>query len=94
MVGKCANPECPARFHYLHEGRLFQVDMRDRVDRIGTTCEVCGKHHHVRYFWLCENCARAMTLSVDRDGSVRVVANPNAARPSGPSDGEHAGEAA
>jgi hypothetical protein len=41
MVAKCANPLCPARFHYLNQGKLFRLE----VDY--------GKYP---YFWLCADC--------------------------------------
>jgi hypothetical protein len=28
MLAKCANPACSATFHYLHEGKLFPVELR------------------------------------------------------------------
>ncbi len=27
MLSKCANPGCPAPFLYLHEGKLFRMDI-------------------------------------------------------------------
>jgi hypothetical protein len=27
MLSKCANPACSANFRYLHEGRLFHVEI-------------------------------------------------------------------
>ncbi len=74
MVGKCANPECAAKFRYLHQGRLFQVDMRRLSGgREGRMCEFCGHPHHVRHFWLCDACARTMTLTCTTEGCVELV---------------------
>lgn len=72
MVGKCANPECSAEFKYLHEGVLFRIDMREHAGPNGT-CQMCGRPLHVRHFWLCTACSRAMTVKVAPDGSVRVI---------------------
>lgn len=73
MVGKCANPECAATFRYLHEGRLFQVDMRRVSGGHEGICEFCGHPHHVRHFWLCNACARTMTLTCTEEGCVELV---------------------
>ena len=73
MVGKCANPECAAIFRYLHEGRLFQVDMRRLSGGHEGICEFCGHPHHVRHFWLCNACARTMTLTCTADGFVDLI---------------------
>jgi ribosomal protein S14 len=73
MVGKCANPECSAPFRYLHEGKLFQVDMRELPGGRGAICDLCGRASHVRHFWLCDACARTMTVICTTEGSVQVV---------------------
>ena len=73
MVDKCANPECAARFRYLHEGRLFQVDMRHLSRGREEICEFCGHPLHVRHFWLCDACARTMTLTCTTEGSVKLA---------------------
>ncbi len=68
MVGKCVNPECGADFRYLHEGRVFPIqisvvekprdndesDWAPRVSRL------------VRYFWLCRKCLQHMEVEYDR----------------------------
>jgi len=30
MLSKCANPECSAKFGYLHDGKLFRVELDHR----------------------------------------------------------------
>ncbi len=27
MLSKCANPSCTAKLHYLHDGKIFRVDI-------------------------------------------------------------------
>lgn len=68
MLAKCANPTCSAPFRYLHEGKLFRLDLgagppsrREHVPR------------RLQYFWLCEQCARTMTLVMQ---AGRVLARP------------------
>lgn len=65
MVSKCANPICPARFHFLHEGRIFTV-VRAPQQAGGN-----GAQRRVEHYWLCEACARTMTL-VCRGGQIGV----------------------
>ena len=52
MLSKCANPKCAASFRYLHEGRLFRVELESESRKF-------------EYFWLCDECARIMTLGAD-----------------------------
>jgi hypothetical protein len=73
MVGKCANPDCAAKFRYLREGRLFQIDMRHLPGKREGLCPFCGHPLHLRYFWLCDACAQTMTLTCTVDGSVKLV---------------------
>src|SRR5947209_14400478 len=30
MLSKCANPACSAQFRYLHDGKVFRVDLEER----------------------------------------------------------------
>jgi hypothetical protein len=58
MLSKCANPECSERFLYLHQGKLFCLTPTPEVQAIG---EVANPKLSER-FWLCERCAKALTL--------------------------------
>ncbi len=73
MLAKCANPTCFAPFRYLHEGKLFRLDL-------GAGPPGTNGHapRQVQYFWLCDDCARRMTLEM-QDG--KVSARPLAAEP-------------
>ena len=72
MLSKCANSSCSNSFLYLHDGKLFHMDVivENEVPQLD------GKKHarRIEYFWLCNECAASMTLSY-RDG-VGVVAIP------------------
>jgi len=59
MLAKCANPTCSAPFRYLHEGKLFRLDL-------GAGPPSASGHvpRQLQYFWLCERCARTMTLEM------------------------------
>ena len=72
MLSKCANSSCSNPFLYLHNGKLFRMDVI-----VETEAPLPGDKKHSRrieYFWLCNECAASMTLSY-RDGSG-VVAIP------------------
>jgi len=64
VLSKCANPVCLARFRYLHEGRIFNVET-------GTVpAEGHGPHiHKIEHFWLCERCAQTLSI-VSENGVV------------------------
>jgi hypothetical protein len=60
---KCANPACPATFHWTVGGKFF----RFRPDLDSTPdSNVTGDHpsgiHGVRHYWLCERCSQVFTL--------------------------------
>ncbi|HEU5335098.1 MAG TPA: hypothetical protein VFU27_04000 [Terriglobales bacterium] len=59
MLAKCANPTCSVPFRYLHEGKLFRLDL-------GAGPPSASGHvpRQVQYFWLCDDCARRMTLEM------------------------------
>lgn len=65
MVSKCANPKCRAVFRYLHEGKLFEFEIKTIDGSSGEGSE--PKHHEtlsreIECFWLCASCALTMTL--------------------------------
>jgi len=73
MVSKCANPECSAPFHYLREGKLFQLEV-DGTEHGSLRPGLVGKPaHHIEHFWLCGACCATMTLAVDRVRGVVTV---------------------
>lgn len=60
MLSKCANPTCSAGFHYLHEGRIFKIEM---------SAPSSDKNHshnrRLEYFWLCERCVQTLTVVLE-----------------------------
>ena len=73
MISKCANPACPTCFRYLHEGRIFQFEVRSipaaGVDARSSKSPLRG----TEYFWLCDSCALTMTLVLDPDAEIALV---------------------
>jgi len=79
MLSKCANPECNNPFHYLRDGRLYQIDTALDGERDATWSSSLEpkRPHKVEFFWLCGQCAQSMTLTYQRGKGV--VASPMAA---------------
>ena len=88
MLSKCANPACSAQFRYLHDGKVFRVDLEERAAgrtplRVppGVPVNVAGPQlltsggRRPEYFWLCGECSRQMTLGAD-GGSVILLPLP------------------
>jgi len=73
MLSKCANPVCSASFRFLHEGKVFSVTLAPRPASKGPGDYLWGSPmpRRVEYYWLCDNCARTMTLVWDQ-GRVAV----------------------
>ena len=66
MLSKCANPACLARFRYLHEGRIFNVEIEP-----GGLEESVRLAYKIEHFWLCESCAKVMKV-VRENGVVSL----------------------
>ena len=74
MLSKCANPACTTPFHYLRDGRLFQMETGVGPQLVGSK----KPQAKVEYFWLCSRCSAEITLSYERGKGVTTV--PLAAR--------------
>ena len=64
MLSKCANPACLSRFHYLHEGRIFNIEMTTLSSESNSAA-----NRKIEHFWLCERCAQTFTV-VQENGVV------------------------
>jgi hypothetical protein len=60
VLSKCANPACLARFHYLHEGRIFKIET-GAVSSDSKTSPT----RRIEHFWLCERCVQTLTVVVE-----------------------------
>jgi hypothetical protein len=58
---KCANPACPAAFHWLGGGKFLRFRPHDG-SAIG--------HHGVQHYWLCEYCSHVFTLVYEEEQGV------------------------
>ena len=61
---KCANPACPATFHWLAGGKFFRFRPGENTYSTENQPEPGSavKHHGVRHYWLCERCSHMFTL--------------------------------
>ncbi len=79
MLAKCANPACPVQFKYFRQGQIFEFNVGD---------DACynvrppQKDSRRELFWLCQDCARTLTLRCSRDGK-KIVPMPRAAAQQG-----------
>ncbi len=74
MLAKCANPACSATFRYLHQGRLFAIEISNSARQgppIGL--EYTGNSNSPQYYWLCASCCRAMTVQSDGEHGISLV---------------------
>jgi hypothetical protein len=78
MLSKCANPECTAPFHYLRDGKLFQIDTSAGIPHSAgpQLVDEAKLSHRIEYFWLCGNCSSSMTLAFHRGKGVVMVPLP------------------
>ncbi|HEV3218292.1 MAG TPA: hypothetical protein VGZ48_00870 [Candidatus Acidoferrales bacterium] len=66
---KCANPACPAAFHWLAGGKFFRFRVSDED---GTAKNSVGHSRHVKHYWLCDHCAPIYFLSYEEPQGVVV----------------------
>jgi hypothetical protein len=70
---KCANPACPATFHWTVGGKFFRfrpdVDSARESNSTGDNREGI---HGVKHYWLCERCAQVFTLVHDEECGVMI----------------------
>ena len=72
MVGKCANSSCHTSFRYLHEGKLFCVEIpppQAGSNAFGRNfSDNCVRR--VEWYWLCNRCAEQMTLKIEEGRGI------------------------
>ena len=75
MVSKCANPGCEAPFRYFHKGKLFRLDKESSYERrrqLGDEQAAKKPMRHIEFYWLCEDCAKTMTIAFDQVTGVAI----------------------
>ena len=76
MIGRCVNSECNAPLHSLLEGRLFQfevisISVSANDDQLSPQDET--PQTQTAQFWLCQNCGRNMSLTLDPMSGLKLV---------------------
>jgi hypothetical protein len=80
VLHKCANPACPNPFRKLNQGKLFLVDTQPLEVSEARRARWRGQStHRVEYYWLCDQCAFALTLSYEKGRGVVAVPRTDAA---------------
>jgi hypothetical protein len=81
MLSKCANPACTTPFHYLRDGKLFQIDTSlGGPQMVGPLlADEPRQPQRIEFFWLCAECSSTMTLAFQRGKGVVMVPLPAAA---------------
>ena len=58
MVSKCANPECSAKFLYLHQGKIYLLTPPRELENM-------SEHEWgllEERFWLCDRCCKTLKV--------------------------------
>lgn len=77
MLSKCSNPSCPTLFRYLHEGKLFRIELdvvTGETATFGIDPELKKPVRRTEFFWLCRECSAKMTLDFKK--GVGVMTRP------------------
>ena len=80
MLHKCANPACPIPFRELSQGKLFLVETEPLGSELKRARWRGQPSHRIEYYWLCEQCAFALTLSYEKGRGVVAVPRPEVAK--------------
>ena len=81
MLHKCANPACLAPFRELSRGKLFLVETGPLA--VSELRRANGKpqtSRRIEYYWLCDPCSFALTLSYEKERGVVTVPRPDLAK--------------
>ena len=74
MLGKCANPVCPAPFRKLGSGRLFAFEgvMTARTGEMTSNPGSTKTGQTPVFVWLCEACSLTLTVRLDKAGPLTL----------------------
>lgn len=75
MLYKCANPDCPAIFRRLSQGKLFVVetDNSTAASGIASANRRARPSRRLERYWLCDCCSALLTVSFERGRGVVTV---------------------
>jgi hypothetical protein len=66
MVNHCANPNCNKPLHYLRDGKVFLFSRKNSPQQNSNPLQL------MEHFWLCGECARQWTLTMDENQGVHL----------------------
>lgn len=70
---KCANPACPAAFHWLAGGKFFRFRPESPVSQpIDKSAQRPAGVPGVTHYWLCERCSQVFTLTYEVNEGVML----------------------
>jgi len=82
MLHKCVNPACSVPFLRMTEGKLFVVQMpSQRVSNARGLNQRKSALRKVEHYWMCDNCARELTIFFDADRGMVTVPLPRTRKP-------------
>ena len=68
---KCANPACPAAFHWLAGGKFFRFRHKETSSKEDQPKGDSPRERHgVKHYWLCERCSHLFTLVYEQEQGV------------------------
>lgn len=56
MISKCANAACNRPFLYLHEGKLFAIEVYDQEIDGNAGSGFGTPPRNTQFFWICNDC--------------------------------------
>ena len=81
MLHKCANPNWTNPFRRLSQGKLFLVDTQPLEESAARRARWKNRSgQRVEYYWLCDQCSFALTLSYEKGRGVVAVPRPELAK--------------
>ncbi len=73
VLHKCANPTCLVPFRKLRQGKLFLVEKEPLEESTPRRAHRGLSASRIEYYWLCDQCAFALTLSYEKGRGVVTV---------------------
>jgi hypothetical protein len=73
MIAKCANPMCSSIFRYLHEGKVYVLHCHESSNDWSSRANFCGLLRNAQYAWLCDRCAKEMSVILDFENRIKVI---------------------
>ncbi len=67
MLSHCANTNCNKPLHYLREGKVFLFSRKNSSKQNSKPFQL------LEHYWLCGECAREWTLTMDADQGVQLL---------------------